>query len=1032
MESLCASHCHIDTRWFMSRPRASSISTPLRLGMLAAAGALLAPCAQAAPAGSAPAPSGIAAADPAQVKPGERLSDWLLRQPEGAANPGLAWRVPQEQLAHQFLKNTLLVQIEASILRASSEEELAPRRQLLAWLRSLPATGRVALGIVDARWLQANPAEDPVLAEGQQVVSTTTPLRTVAVVQPNGTLCRVAHEGGRNVLDYLSACGLLDDAEWAWVAQPDGRTARAGVAGWNASPVDEPAPGAWIWAAPRRMPDLVGLSEGMIKFLATQGPSPQESEGTQAAISSPVATAATAEMASAPLAVAGNLPERVAPQPRPFEVSGNDWGETGVLQTPSARMGEAGDMRVSLTNVYPYSRLNFMFQPFDWLEAGFRYTSISNRAYEASNTGQSNKDKSIDLKVRLLKESAYVPELALGFRDFGGTGLFSSEYLVASKRWHDFDFSLGIGWGYLGASGNVSNPFKLLGSRFDTRPRTRSDGSANFTSFFRGPAALFGGVQWRTPWDPLTLKLEYDGNDYQSEPQNNNQRRRSPFNVGLNYRVSPKVTLSAGFERGDKVMLGLTLSSNLAKAQTPKVVDPPLPSFTPQAPEHPPGWALTAAEIEAQTEWVVTRIAPKGNVLHLWVTESNTAYRTARVEKAIAVLHHAAPDTIRSFVFHYSERGLDMHAQVVDRAVWVTARIKAQPPHEARAVSRRDYEPARPGESRHITRAASAKAAARDTTPSGGTAGLPGPQDADVWERYRDKFSFGLAPSFGQIVGGPDAFILYQLGIQATAEYRFTNRTWLSGNVNLRLADNYDKFTYTAPSNLPRVRTYQREFVTTSRFTIPSLQLTHVGQFSGDHYYSVYGGLLESMYAGVGAEWLYRPWRSPVAFGIDINRVQQRDFKQDFGLRDYKVTTGHASLYWDTGWHGVTAKISAGQYLAGDRGVTIDIMRRFNNGFVLGAYATKTNVSSEQFGEGGFDKGIYVSIPMDAILPRSTKFSLNFLWNPLTRDGGARLARNHSLYDLTSGRDPSAFSLGPPENKAPRAGDNILDFDRKR
>ena len=34
---------------------------------------------------------------------------------------------------------------------------------------------------------------------------------------------------------------------------------------------------------------------------------------------------------------------------------------------------------------------------------------------------------------------------------------------------------------------------------------------------FHGPAALFGGVEYQTPWQPLRLKLEYEGNDYSQE-----------------------------------------------------------------------------------------------------------------------------------------------------------------------------------------------------------------------------------------------------------------------------------------------------------------------------------------------------------------------------------------------------------------------------------------------------------------------------------------------------------------------------------
>ena len=121
-----------------------------------------------------------------------------------------------------------------------------------------------------------------------------------------------------------------------------------------------------------------------------------------------------------------------------------------------------------------------------------------------------------------------------------------------------------------------------------------------------------------------------------------------------------------------------------------------------------------------------------------------------------------------------------------------------------------------------------------------------------------------------------------------------------------------------------------REYYTTSRWTLPVVQATHMGQLpqlGAGHYYSVYGGMLEWMFGGVGAEYLYRPWGSRLSVGVDINRVQQRDFEQDFGFRDYRVTTGHVSAYWDTGWNDVLATVKVGQYLAGDRGVTLDLSR---------------------------------------------------------------------------------------------------------
>ncbi|MCV5803444.1 YjbH domain-containing protein, partial [Escherichia coli] len=64
-------------------------------------------------------------------------------------------------------------------------------------------------------------------------------------------------------------------------------------------------------------------------------------------------------------------------------------------------------------------------------------------------------DKGIDFKVRILQESEYLPELSVGVRDFAGTGLFDGEFVAATKRYSNpnlgtFDFTLGMGWGYLG------------------------------------------------------------------------------------------------------------------------------------------------------------------------------------------------------------------------------------------------------------------------------------------------------------------------------------------------------------------------------------------------------------------------------------------------------------------------------------------------------------------------------------------------------------------------------------------------------
>jgi len=62
-------------------------------------------------------------------------------------------------------------------------------------------------------------------------------------------------------------------------------------------------------------------------------------------------------------------------------------------------------------------------------------------------------------------------------------------------------------------------------------------------------------------------------------------------------------------------------------------------------------------------------------------------------------------------------------------------------------------------------------------------------------------------------------------------------------------------------------------------------------------------------------------------------------------------------------------------------------------GVRFGAFATFTDVSAEDFGEGSFDKGIFFNIPIYGNL-------INYTWRPLTKDPGAKLVRKHTLHSL--------------------------------
>lgn len=905
------------------------------------------------------------------IVPGERLSVWLQRNAGPQTDfTSVHWRVNTEQGPQ--------AQLRTAVLGALGAQSVAQ------WLLRLPVTGRLPLAHADARWLELAVADDPVLAIGQSVLLLPRPSK-VAVLDEAGVVCLVPHRPGAFAKDYLQACARVGDyalsdrsVDRAWLAQPDGRVSSVGVAAWNQQAQDEPGPGAWVWGPSRAANVSPATSSNLARFLATQLPA-------EVLLPELGQIFKSAELAPA---------EGLSMPARDLALTASDWGEIGVLQTPTARMDPAGAIRLVISAGWPYTRATSMLQPLDWLEVGFRYVDIEYQLYGPDIAGsQTYKDKSIDLKMRLLEEGAYAPQLALGLRDIGGTGLFSSEYVVASKRWDNWDASAGLGWGYMGERGNINAPLGFLGNSFNTRGSINfgQGGTVNTSTMFHGNAASFGGLQWHSPFDKWILKAELDGNDYRNEPFGTDLNAKSPFNWGAVYRYSPSLDFSVAWERGDRLTFGLNVHGAVNKFEVPKVLDPKLPlvQALPAKPialdaTAPQAWSAAAQELNRYTDWQILEIDQQFGTLTVRAETDDVVFVQERVERAITVLQNLAPVSATRFVLQIQQHGVALSRIDVNRAEWVSQHTQAQPP--------------------------SLKLPAQQLYPGNLEQSATGETPLFQNSQLTD-FTADVGPSYDQILGGPNGFWLYEIGVQAKFEKHFTPNTWFSGNVNARLLDNYDGFTYDAPSNLPRVRTFQREYVRTSRYTMPLLQLTHVEDLGGGHYASVYGGMLESMYGGVGGEWLYRPWQSKLAFGVDVNHVQQRDFAQNFSFRDYSVDTGHATMYWDTGWNDVQVKLSAGQYLAGDVGTTLDIKRVFANGTAIGAWATQTNVSAAQFGEGSFDKGIYLNIPFDVILPKSAPGVAAVGWDPLTRDGGAKLNRSVSLFEMTRLRDKRTWSL---------------------
>jgi hypothetical protein len=1025
---------------------------------------------------------------------GTRLSEWLLqsqkpkttgttRQDDRKYPLGTSWYTPAEFQAQTEQKNTLLKTLDSLPTPANEPSFDQSRAILRSLIETMPVTGRVVLPSADPRYLEVQPKLNPILGNQDRVRVPLAP-SSITVIRTDGVLCKVRYQPNVEARQYFRACRAQSiRTDWAWIIEPDGVVKKVSTAAWNESKQAVPAPGSWIWSPPRSSAwsskKSQAFSEQFSQFLATQTLS-GEREGLDKL---------SAERKPATLSS-----EEKYDYSRDLPISANIWGETGLLQTPSARTAPAGTGSLTVGWFQPYTNINLALSPLDSFEFYLRYTNINNVPYGSQELagGQSYKDKSTGIKIRMLKEDTYIPDLTVGVRDILGTGLFSGEYFVASKRYSDLDFSLGIGWGQLGTRNNVSNPFvSILGSNFSTRaaPVVGSGGTPN-QQYFHGTAAFFGGVQYHTPWNGLVLKAEVDGNNYQQLPFGNTLTNKSIFNFGATYQTK-NVDFTLASLGNSQVMLTVGLHERIDLLSTPKLDNAkPIPAdlksvgnYTPSNPglqiflepqEQPvksapkssnaviaeqsktpkiqisktsnsvlANYDKTLLDFEEQTHWQVKDLRATKDAWIVDLSDANGIFLTNRINLGVAPLHRDAPSQIETFYLKFYNWGMLVSEFKVDRKQWMLSQTQLLPPsqrHESITVSNTPTDTDHPFFGKGfahvptVTPASAVQDLASAIKPAAPAAfdrlsqSLTPTTDEIATQNQlqssaklvdtpsHKSYETNLGVSYAQIVGSPSAPFLFALGIKADGTYKFRENTWATGTFNLRMVDNFGKYNYDPPpTGLQPVRTNIRQYMTQSLATMPNLQLTNTGKLSDNQFVSAYAGYLELMFAGVGGEYLWRPTNGRLAIGADINRVRQRQFNVWTSMQNYSVTTGHLTTYWDTGLEDVLVKLSYGKYLAGDIGGTLDLSKVFQNGVKVGAYATRTNVNYTQYGEGSFDKGLYVTVPFDAFFVRHSDSVANMLFTPLIRDGGDMLMRKYKLYDMTRTRDDRALSIGPSE-----------------
>ena len=615
----------------------------------------------------------------------------------------------------------------------------------------------------------------------------------------------------------------------------------------------------------------------------------------------------------------------------------NNHGTVGLINMPSARFYEEGSHGITIFNSDTVQKMTLASNPYDWLEASFFYMNLPEqricRAYPGiSPICEGYKDKGFNVKVRLKKEGLF-PAIAVGLMDFAGTGRYSGEYIVSSYGINNLDMHLGMGFGKLGGSSKqIDNPLGYIREGFKERPGGYSSqgGAFNPGTYFSGQkAALFYGFSYAINSKTL-FKFEKDTISVKDVSWH--RPRESDYSFGIDYSFNSNFTLSLAHERGGVSSLRFVYKNN-PKRSVKK-------------------YAYKQAEID---------------------TNDNNYTKLIKNLEENGIGVKKISETSRSLGLELTQF-IHPNLNVVEDIIATATRDAGINKDIKKNIKIADLTAISEIDESFVKRAET------------------------IYERESVRgFSSSTKLNFRPFIASREEFFKGALLLENNSEYVIRENFFFNSNLKYSLWNNFSDLIFPPVDTFPaQVRSDIKQYLKKmdEGILIGRAQFDYHLTPKTNHHLMFTGGILEDMFSGYGAEYLYFVPSSNYSFGIELFKVKKRDYEWGFGHLDYENVTATANLYYrNYGTIPFDMKISAGEYLAGDKGSTIELSRSFVNGVRFGVFATLTDVSAEDFGEGSFDKGLFFKIPIYGNF-------IDYTWRPLTKDPGARLIRRNTLHDL--------------------------------
>ena len=658
----------------------------------------------------------------------------------------------------------------------------------------------------------------------------------------------------------------------------------------------------------------------------------------------------------------------------------NFYGSPGLVDMPSAEMMPDAQFAPSVGWFAGQARMNLQFQAMPWMSVSFRYNALVNQNPDRLFFGfETYYDRNFDVRFRLWDEGRYRPAVVVGLQDFAGTGLFGSEYVVATKSFDPkalpgrLKVTAGLGWGRFGSYGAVAT----LGDR-PSFVGGDTGGELSYDQWFRGDVAPFAGIEWT--YGKWGVKAEYSSDAYTTETrQLQSFERRSPLNFGVEYQYTRQLRLGAYYLYGSELGVTAQLQLNPRHPATRTKLAAPTPvvprhTWAPQEEQWSAAWADSGdrrlqvrdllAEALRSENLVLESVTLQGTVAEVRIRNPHYRSHTLAVGRTARAMSRTLPPSVETFRIVPVFRGQGLSAVELRRS-------------DLEAL---EFAP----------EAAEAIWAVAAMTGAG-----PAADAAILGDGLYPDFGTSISPYASPSYFDPTLPFRLDVGLSFGASYTPAPGWRIAGAINQRIWGNVAQGRR-YPSRLPAVRTDFHEYARYNT-TLNNLYAERRWQPGKDLYARVTAGYLEAMYGGISGEVLWKPVSSRLGLGLELNYVRQRDFDQRLSFRDYDVLTGHATAYLELPKN-YLFQVDAGRYLAGDYGSTFTLLRQFNNGWEFGAFFTITDVSAEDFGEGSFDKGILLTIPLGWLLGKESRNGYGLVVRPVQRDGGQRVAVPSGLY----------------------------------